>query len=539
MPRLTRTYASLCSLAVALALLALATTARKDAYHLISHHQQRPPHKHHEQDQAQAQAHQHQHHHEPTLAGALFPVADEVLAGEEYVKEPCPTACVHHRSDIYLAVTSIGEGFPRVQFTCSHAHPSGPTGAAQHPEGNHHHHYQHDHGYSQGGNSNTNNINNNNGPADPIPEYTPRAPAHGCEKCSHHEPHDRTDGANIYTGLHITTNPHLKGSTPMDCKNDNNAAGFLPHYDFIVSPRERQSADLGDDAESHTTTMTFSDDNNKNHHNHDDAARRSVPLTADQDPHNQVHILPVRDHHDRHRHVVSSGSVSKAGDSGAGAGATTPEPVATLVAPTSLESGSNQGQGQGHGQGWNNEGRMVSKGENSASVRKAFLGYEYQTGPAAPIPEPLPGQTHGHTQTHYHHQDQGDRSVGGKERAGQDQDGHPALWYRTIVHRVTTLIIETETIVNRATPTPTATAKAFMQGSEEAQHHHHRKNNNKKGQDGHGHHLHEQQHRRDPHAYGLHAGDHIMFDAGVDGDMVVSIASSEHSSRRNNKAAPH
>ncbi|KAF9907531.1 hypothetical protein EC991_010827 [Linnemannia zychae] len=332
--------------------------------------------------------------------------------------------------------------------------------------------------------------------------------------------HDRTNGASIYTDLHITANSHNS--------RDNNAAGFQPRFGFVFSPRERQVADLSDDAESHTTTMTFSDDNKKNHHN--DAARRSIPLTADQDPHDRVHILPVRDRHDRHyQHVVPSEDSLLKSDGSDRARATTPEPIATLAAPTSLGSRSYQGQGEG----WSNDGRMGSKGEDYISTGKILHGHEYKAGPAEPTPEPLPGQTKGHTQTHYYHQDQEDRSFGGQDQ-GHGHGEQPALRYRTIMHRVTTLIIETETIVNRPSPRPTATAKAFMQGSNEAQHY--QKDNNRK-QDDHGHHLHEQQNRRDPYAYGPHAGDHIMFDAGVDGDMVVSIASSEHSSRRNNKAA--
>ncbi|KAG0274835.1 hypothetical protein BGZ95_009423 [Linnemannia exigua] len=419
MPRLVRTCASLCSLVVALALLTLATTARKYSQHLLSHHQQRHPQQQHPQHQEQDQP-QHHHRHASTLAGALFPVADEILAGKDYRKEPCPTACVHHRSDVYLAVTSVGEGFPRVQFTCSHAQHAEPTGTAQQSEGNHHNDQS---PHIQGSSS----CVNKQEPADPIPEHTPHAPAHGCDKCNHHEVHDRTNGARIYTDLHITANPHLRGSTPIDNNNnnDNNAAGYQPYYDFIFSPRERQSADLDNIAETHTTTMTFSDDNNDNHHRHHDATRRLIPLTSDQEPHNRVHILPVRDRNGHH--AVPSGSFfMTAGESGA----TTPEPIATLAAPTSLGGGSHQE----HGHGWS-DGRMVSKEGDSASAGRALQGHENRAGPAAPTPEPFPAQTTGHAHTDYpHHREQEDLSIGGgMERAGRgqahghDKDKNPAV----------------------------------------------------------------------------------------------------------------
>jgi hypothetical protein len=181
------------------------------------------------------------------------------------------------------------------------------------------------------------------------------------------------------------------------------------------------------------------------------------------------------------------------------------------------------------------EDRTVSKG--------AALFHEYKAGPAAPIPEAFPSQTKGHTQAHDHHK-QGDASVGGREIAtGQS----PVVRYRTIVHRVTTLIIETETIVNRPTSTPTTTAAApgFMHGSRERdgraqQHYHHNSNKNKKEEEEEEEEEEEGKYgRRDPYAYGPHAGDHIMFDAGVDGEMVVSIASSDQSSRRHNNNRAH
>lgn len=312
----------------------------------------------------------------------------------------------------------------------------------------------------------------------------------------------------------------------MDRDAVNEAAGFNPHYDFIVSPRERShSVDLNDfAAESHTTTMTFSDDDSSHNEHVASGERRSIPLTAvddEQDPHHQqVHILPVREHHGHHHgHDASPpGSLHKS----SGSKSTTPEPIVTLAAPTS----SSFGVGSDRGGRAMNDDRTVSKA--AAAVHH---GHGYKAGPAAPTPEAFPGQTNtGHIQTHDHshhqQQHQGEVSVGGKERAAGGEI--PMVQYRTIIHRVTTLIIETETIVNRPTAIPTATATAFMLGSKE-------KDGRAQRQ-----YYHDKQghHGRDSYAYGAHAGDHIMFDAGVDGEMVISIASSDQSSRRHNHKAP-
>ncbi|KAF9542148.1 hypothetical protein EC957_002299 [Mortierella hygrophila] len=452
MPSLSRTFTSLCSLVIALALIALAAnTYAKDPHHLLSHNRhQHPPQQHHQPGQHQLD---HNRHHDPTLAGALFPIDSEILAGKkEYAKEPCPVGCVHHRSDIYLAVTSIGEGFPRIQFTCSHPHSSHPTANAQHPEGNHRRHGQGDNIIQE--------------PADPIPEHIPHPPSHGSSKYSHHDSHERNDGASIYTDLHITADSHLRGLAPMDRNAANAAAGFNPHYDVIFSPRERShSVDLNDDAaETHTTTMTFSDDDSSHNEHVASSERRSIPLTAAADDeqdlhHQQVHILPVCDHrHHHHRHDASSpGSLHKSG----GSGSTTPEPIATLAAPTS----SSFGAGSDRGGKRMNDDRTVSKA--AAAVHH---GHEYNAGPPMPTPEAFPGQTNtGHVQPHDHshhqHQLQGDVSIGGKEKVAGGENS--IVRHRTIIHRVTTLIIETKTIVNRPTATPTATAAAIILRSKE------------------------------------------------------------------------
>ncbi|KAF9922441.1 hypothetical protein FBU30_007430 [Linnemannia zychae] len=476
------TFIVLCSLTVGLALLVFATNTRKDSY---LHHQQL------DQDQS---SYNHYHHHEPTLAGAIFPVASEILAGKKYIKEPCPTGCIHHRSNIYLAVTSVGDGFPRVQFTCSHGYPTRPiaaTATARQSEGNYYGQpYKH---------------NNIQRPPDPIPEPTPELPSHGCEKCSRHESHDSTDGASSYTDLYITENP---GSSPMSHYDGHIQEQF--HYGVIFSPHERQSTDLDNNGEYHTTTMTFSDHNNANdEHIHMAAfARRELPLTVKQEMlHRRDQILSADDR----LRASPTKSLFKSESAGSRSELTTPESIATLIAPTPT-SGAGRDQKE---YDWYEE---WSISEEESAPRKAALHiHENETGPADPTPEPLPYQTKGYS----HINDNSDS----QDQEESDTKNKSKFRYRTVIHRVTTLIIETETIVNR--PTPTIARRVDSKYESMGDHGDDYQKTHQKGK-------HDQkQHRRNSYAYGPHVGDHIMFDAGEDGDMVVSIALSEQSSRRN------
>ncbi|KAF9584811.1 hypothetical protein BGW38_005102 [Lunasporangiospora selenospora] len=74
--------------------------------------------------------HHHAHHHlnkehQPILSGSLFP--DSAQTQDTVAATTCANKCVDHGSGIFLAVTSIGEGFPRIQYTCSLPQPC-PTG---------------------------------------------------------------------------------------------------------------------------------------------------------------------------------------------------------------------------------------------------------------------------------------------------------------------------------------------------------------------------------------------------------------------------
>ncbi|KAF9566026.1 hypothetical protein EC968_003922 [Mortierella alpina] len=108
--------------------------------------------------------------------------------------------------------------------------------------------------------------------------------------------------------------------------------------------------------------------------------------------------------------------------------------------------------------------------------------------PPEPTPEPMPAQATG-SPLHSNHDQQQQRQ---QEHLHQKHgsSGSPRK-FKTIIHRVTTLIIETETII--APPRATKASR--------------------------------HDHDHDP-----HPGDHVMFDAGVEGDMVVSIVSSKHAS---------
>ncbi|KAF9930574.1 hypothetical protein BGZ67_005727 [Mortierella alpina] len=124
-------------------------------------------------------------------------------------------------------------------------------------------------------------------------------------------------------------------------------------------------------------------------------------------------------------------------------------------------------------------------------------GYDlrsYKVRPPEPIPEPMPALATGspqHLQHSGHDQQQQPQQ---QQHYHQEQGSSGSLRkFKTIIHRVTTLIIETETII-----APPRATKALR-------------------------HDKRHDHDSDP-----HPGDHVMFDAGVEGDMVVSIVSSKH-----------
>ncbi|KAG0039249.1 hypothetical protein BGZ82_009095 [Podila clonocystis] len=219
--------------------------------------------------------------------------------------------------------------------------------------------------------------------------------------------------------------------------------GYRPQYGFVYSPREQFTAE-----EIHTTTLTYS----KNEH----LQARPIHSSdqAEMDSREQgLHSLQFK---------------------------TTPEPM--VPAPTS-----------------SNKANVRLK---SSSVQEPLSGEEQRAGPPQPMPEPTPGQVNtAHaggepravphasdrlTVRHYHHET--------KRRHG----------VKTIVHRVTTIIMETETFIARPLPTPKNRARHL---DKKVEHHHNLPR----------------------------LGEHVMFDSGEEGDLIVSIVSNEHVSQAKGK----
>ncbi|KAF9316329.1 hypothetical protein BG003_002100 [Podila horticola] len=137
-----------------------------------------------------------------------------------------------------------------------------------------------------------------------------------------------------------------------------------------------------------------------------------------------------------------------------------------------------------------------------SSNQETLSGEEQRAGPPQPTPEPTPGQVNtAHTGgdpravlhasdcltvRHYNHETKRGQGV------------------KTIVHRVTTIIMETETFIARPLQTP----KNGVRHSDMKVEHHHKQ---------------------------PRLGEHVMFDAGEEGDLVVSILSNEHASLNKGK----
>ncbi|KAG0066741.1 hypothetical protein BGZ92_005279, partial [Podila epicladia] len=301
-----------------------------------------------------------QQQHQPILSGSLFP--ETKTAESKMTHTACPSVCKDHGSGHYFAVTSLGEGFPRVQYTCSHLghpQPTYPPGkdknSGQHFQGNPSNHVQN--------------------PAEPIPEHTPSS--------IHHLICD-------VNGCHSTLlSDHIAASSPLVHEH-----GYRSHYGIVFSPREQFTAE-----EIHTTTLTYS----KNEHLHARPIHTSDPAEARS-----------------HEQELHSGRFK-----------TTPEPI--FPGPT---SGSNK----------------ANVHPVSPSVQESLSGEEQRVGPPQPTPEPTPGQVNtapagsepqgvlhasdSLTVRHYNHE----------TKQGQGM--------KTIVHRVTTIIMETETFIARPLPTP-------------------------------------------------------------------------------------
>lgn len=359
---------TVCSLAVALSLLTLVTVTRGNSNNIHPQPYQ---------------------HHQPILSGALFPTE------RTEAKQPCPRECIQHKSGLYLAVTSIGYGFPRVQFTCTGPH---------HPQAT-----AHEGGGGGGGGEKTSlpcspqQVHN---PADPTP--TPLPSHRHDQQVRAHDDIESDEKSTSYTDLHITAGSHSRQqhdsiqkeldpseherqhpTTAIDYEGlgfTGDAAKYQPHYGFVFSPRER----AWEPSEVHTTTFTFG----------------------------MGHPYGYRQDAQQHQQQIEMQAPS-----------ITPEAVVSFPAPTPMADKRHRShQERVH------EPELEKDGENTA-------------GPPLPTPESLAGQ-----------------SVTGVERTRSVERKHPSIpaedkrerepkKIKKVVHRVTTLIIETETII--APPHPT------------------------------------------------------------------------------------
>ncbi|GJJ71011.1 hypothetical protein EMPS_03361 [Entomortierella parvispora] len=450
-------------------------------------------------------AHKHQdfkhRHHQPILSGSLFPEAKIATPTDPVThKEPCPRGCVNHGDDFYLAVTSLGDGFPRIQYTCSHPNHAQAIHDTHDIHGNHGTHGTHDThdthdtlgAYSHSDHSGSKDHAkaefldpaHPRVPADPQPEQTPTAhPGH-----EHHGHGDNLlcgEGSTLYSDLHITA--CTKRHNPSEGNVQPTARDQSTHG-AAVSPHERVSED---DSELHTTTLTYSHD--------DHPPVRSVQLTDD----NIVHSTSLIGHHqyipadllkdweEHQRYGEKDDNLERmpsiVDDM------TTPEPIVSIAAPTSSPS-------------HHDAAAAVARHLQEVADRKAHRDEEEKAGPAAPSPEPMPAAAttvgsgrkdnnkingphdpfrHISYQTIRHHEQEV------KPLKEGDVQG-----FRTVVHRVTTLIIEKETIVAHQ---PQATPHSHLDA-------HHGES------------------------------DHIMFDAGMEGDRIVSIAHNDYHQKEREKA---
>ncbi|KAF9300039.1 hypothetical protein BGZ74_008385 [Mortierella antarctica] len=161
---------------------------------------------------------------------------------------------------------------------------------------------------------------------------------------------------------------------------------------------------------------------------------------------------------------------------------TTPEPM--VSGPTSGSNKANM--------------RLVS-----SSVQEPLSGEEQRAGPPQPMPEPTPGQVNtahaGREPQAVLHASEGPLTVRHYNHETKRGQG-----VKTIVHRVTTIIMETETFIARSLPTLRNGAHHV---DNKAEHHHNQPR----------------------------LGEHVMFDSGEEGDLVVSIVSNKHVSQAKGK----
>ncbi|KAK3825177.1 MAG: hypothetical protein J3Q66DRAFT_327149 [Benniella sp.] len=368
---LPSTKITVCSFAVALSLLTLVAVSRSNSF-LHPHHQ-------------------------PILSGALFPSH----APTPPVKQPCPNECIQHKSGLYLAVTSIGHGFPRVQYTCTDPHHPQATDSACSSEQrtflSHSPQHVHD-------------------PADPTPEQTPTPLFHRHDQRLEAHSDEGALRSTSYFDLQITQGVSSSGQlspsqgsvpehpmttmTVMDYTNlgfTGNAAQYQSHYGFVFSPRERAFEEELSTSHQHS-----------HQHHHEAKIVTRMPFI-------------------------------------------TPEAAVSLPAPTSMGDDSH----------WRNQG----------SSRTAHHDGETNTaGPPSPTPEPLIGQPE--TGVDIEPNDK-TRGVEKKHVNSEGKSGDEGR-IRKILHRVTTLIIETETVIAPPRKTRPTVGPQLMRipWGQQQQHHH-------------------------------------------------------------------
>ncbi|KAF9332722.1 hypothetical protein BG006_004410 [Podila minutissima] len=140
----------------------------------------------------------------------------------------------------------------------------------------------------------------------------------------------------------------------------------------------------------------------------------------------------------------------------------------------------------------------------SSSVQESLSGEEQRAAPPPPMPEPTPGQANtahaGRKPQAVLHASDGPLTVRHYNHETKRGQG-----VKTIVHRVTTIIMETETFIVRPLPTPRNGAR---HPDKKVKHHHSQPR----------------------------LGEHVMFDSGEEGDLVVSIVSNKHVSQAKTRA---
>ncbi|KAG0371232.1 hypothetical protein BGZ54_008236 [Gamsiella multidivaricata] len=252
------------------------------------------------------------------------------------------------------------------------------------------------------------------------------------------------------------------------------------HDGFIFSPRERASAET----ELHTTTLTYSDDPHP--------TPKSIHYTNKGFPHQQHSHHRYNPHQQQKQQHAGSVSVSEDRTQASSRDeAIMPEPMVSILQPTPVAD-------------------SVRSSAHDPSGRLHLQTEEQKAGPPPPVPEPTPEHTiagsdmlhrrdHDAEQLHSHkqHPPAGLRSDDGHGHGHPGEVDAQENRRKRTVRRVTTLIIETQTIIGP----PRATMPAHLKAES----------------------------RTKP---SRSLGDHPMFDAGVEGDMVASIVHSEQGLRQ-------